>query len=182
MKYIIKQERGTAGLNVFLSVITMLFVIGLVVMVFALMGGQLASASYQSTTGTLVNESMTLKNGTGNTTSVASLRGISLSDVVIYNATSGGSIIPSSNYTVSGGSIIIATGSPWQNTLAKVSASYSYEADSTATTTITDTTTAISGVTSWFPIIIVITAMVVLILLTVIIITAIKGSGMIATA
>ncbi len=41
-----------------------------------------------------------------------------------------------------------------------------------------DTTAGISGVTDWFDIFIVIGAMVVLILLTVIIITAIRGSGM----
>lgn len=95
-----RKERGTAGLNVLLSVIVMLFVIGLVVMVFSLMGGELAN----STT------------------------------------------------------------------------------DATAKKVINDTSVSISGVTSWFPIIIVITAMVVLILLTVIIITAIRGSGMVATA
>ena len=48
--------------------------------------------------------------------------------------------------------------------------------------TINATSLAIAGVTDWFPIIIVITAMVVLILLTVIIITAIRGSGLVASA
>ena len=54
--------------------------------------------------------------------------------------------------------------------------------DVTAIDVINDTTVSISGVTDWFPIIIVITAMVVLILLTVIIITAIRGSGLVAGA
>jgi len=95
-----RKERGTAGLNVLLSVIVMLFVIGLVVMVFALMGGEL------------------------------------------MNATD----------------------------------------DQTAIGVINETSSSIASVTDWFPIVIVITAMVVLILLTVIIITAIRGSGMVATA
>jgi len=95
-----RKERGTAGLNVLLSVIVMLFVIGLVVMVFALMGGEL------------------------------------------MNATD----------------------------------------DPTAIGVINETSSSIASVTDWFPIVIVITAMVVLILLTVIIITAIRGSGMVATA
>ncbi len=51
--------------------------------------------------------------------------------------------------------------------------------DTTAIGVINDTTVSISSVTDWFPIFIVIGAMVVLILLTVIIITAIKGSGLI---
>lgn len=99
-----KREKGTAGLNVLLSVITLLFVIGLIVMVFSLMGGELREAS--------------LDNGN----------------------------------------------------------------ETTASIVINDTASSIAGVTAWFPIIIVITAMVVLILLTVIIITAIRGSGLVASA
>jgi len=95
-----KYEKGTAGLNVLLSVIVMLFVMGLIVMVFALMSGELQDAT----------------------------------------------------------------------------------TDVTAINVINDTGTAIADVTDWFPIIIVITAMVVLILLTVIIITAIRGSGLVASA
>ena len=95
-----KNERGVAGLNILLSVVTLLFVIGLIVMVFSLMGGELQGAT----------------------------------------------------------------------------------TDPTAIKVINDTATSIAGVTTWFPIIIVITAMVVLILLTVIIITAIRGSGLVASA
>lgn len=91
-----KKDKGVAGLTVLLSVITMLFVIGLLVMIFALMGSNLADAT----------------------------------------------------------------------------------TDVTAQSVINNTTTSIVGVTDWFGIFIVITAMVVLILLTVIIITAIRGSGL----
>lgn len=95
-----KSDKGTAGLNILLSVVTMIFIIGLIVMVFALMAGELGKATDDATAKQVINE----------------------------------------------------TGS------------------------------SIANVTSWFPIIIVITAMVVLILLTVIIITAIRGSGLVATA
>jgi hypothetical protein len=94
----VKKDKGVAGLTILLSLITMLFVIGLLVMIFALMGGELSDATN----------------------------------------------------------------------------------DSTASGVINDTTSSISGVTSWFSIFIVIGAMVVLILLTVIIITAIRGSGLMA--
>ena len=50
--------------------------------------------------------------------------------------------------------------------------------DTTASNVIGNTTESISSVTDWFDIFIVIAAMVVLILLTVIIITAIRGSGL----
>ena len=93
----LKQDKGVAGLTILLSLITMLFVIGLLVMIFALMGDELADAV-----------------GSG----------------------------------------------------------------STAQGVINNSTTAISSVTDWFDIFIVITAMVVLILLTVIIITAIRSSGL----
>ena len=98
MKFSMKQDKGVAGLTILLSLVTMLFVIGLLVMIFALMGAELQDAT----------------------------------------------------------------------------------TDTTAINVINDTGTAISGVTDWFEIFIVIGAMVVLILLTVIIITAIRGSGLMA--
>lgn len=96
----LKKDKGVAGLDILLSVLVMIFVIGFLVMIFALMSGELQSAT----------------------------------------------------------------------------------TDTTAIQVINDTGTSISGVTDWFGIIIVITAMVVLILLTVIIISAIRGSGMIGDA
>jgi len=102
-----RYEKGTAGLEVLLSVITLIFVIGLIVMVFSLMGNELFNAGDND--------------NNASTTSVA--QGV-----------------------------------------------------------INDTSVSLASVTNWFPIIIVITAMVVLILLTVIIITAIRGSGLVATA
>ena len=92
-----KQDKGVAGLTILLSLIVMLFIIGLIVMIFALMSAELQGAT----------------------------------------------------------------------------------TDVTAINVINDTGQAISSVTDWFSIFIVIGAMVVLILLTVIIITAIRGSGMI---
>ena len=91
-----KKDKGVAGLTILLSLVTMLFIIGLLVMIFALMGAELQDAT----------------------------------------------------------------------------------TDTTAIDVINDTTVAISSVTDWFEIFIVIGAMVVLILLTVIIITAIRGSGL----
>ena len=98
-----RKERGVAGLEVLLSVIVTLFVIGFLVMIFAVMGGELESEIQTSVTN-----------------------------------------------------------------------------NATAVKVINDTYTEIAGVTDWFNIIIVITAMVILILLTVIIINAIRGSGIVA--
>ena len=95
----LKQDKGVAGLTILLSLITMLFVIGLIVMIFSLMGDELRDATTDG---------------------------------------------------------------------------------STAQGVINNSTIALSSVTDWFDIFIVITAMVVLILLTVIIITAIRSSGLIS--
>jgi uncharacterized membrane protein YhfC len=98
MRFGNKQDKGVAGLTILLSLVTMLFVIGLLVMIFALMGGELEDATD----------------------------------------------------------------------------------DATASEVIGNTTDSISSVTDWYNIFIVIGAMVVLILLTVIIISAIRGSGLMA--
>lgn len=92
----IRKDEGVAGLTVLMSLVVMLFVIGLLVMIFALMSGELQDAT----------------------------------------------------------------------------------TDTTAIESINDTGVAITSVVDWFDIFIVIGAMVVLILLTVIIITAIRGSGL----
>jgi len=94
----LKQDKGVAGTTVLLGLIVALFVIGLLVMIFALMGGSLQSAT----------------------------------------------------------------------------------TDATAISVINDTTDAISSVTDFFSLFIVIGSMVVLILLTVIIIVAIRQSGMLS--
>ena len=54
MKY--KTDKGVAGLTIFLSLITMLFVIGLLVMVFAIMGGKLETATTDATAISVIND------------------------------------------------------------------------------------------------------------------------------
>lgn len=177
-----KKDKGTAGLNILLSIITMLFIIGLIVMVFVLMSGELATASYTSTSGSATNETLTTVTGSGESFANSGLRSVVciLDATKVYNST--GSVIGATNYTYTNCNLASTTGSPYNNTDWKVTYTYTYKADSQASKTANSTASAIANVTTWFPIIIVITAMVVLILLTVIIITAIRGSGMVATA
>jgi uncharacterized membrane protein YhfC len=59
-----KKEHGTAGLNVLLSVITMLFVIGLIIMVFSLMGGELGKATTDTTAKGVINDTTQALSGT----------------------------------------------------------------------------------------------------------------------
>jgi hypothetical protein len=175
----IKQNKGVAGLTILLSLVVMLFIIGLIVMIFSLMSGQLQQATYTSTTGTKNNETLTTVTETGENFAQYSLRGVSCTVKVVTNATDG-VVIPSSNYTQTNCNLKIKTPSIYNNTNWNVTYTYVYNADNTATDVINDTGASISTVTQWFDIFVVIGAMVVLILLTVIIISSIRSSGMIA--
>lgn len=64
MKY--KTDKGTAGLTILLSLIVMLFIIGLIVMIFSLMSSELQSATTDATAIGVIND-------TGN--SIASVTG-----------------------------------------------------------------------------------------------------------
>ena len=52
----LKQEKGVAGTTVFLGLIVSLFVIGLLVMIFALMGGQLQDATEDNNSKSVIND------------------------------------------------------------------------------------------------------------------------------
>jgi len=178
MRTNIKTERGVAGLTILLSLVTFLFVIGLLVMIFSMMGGELITSTYDSTTATVVSEAVDnayLTNGTGYTLSVTALNSGTYVIVALYNDTT--DLVTSGNYTLTG--MVLTNATDFVGADIKVNYTYIYDASNTATDVMNDTTTGISGVTDWFPIFVVIGAMVVLILLTVIIITAIRGSGLI---
>lgn len=173
-----KQDKGVAGLTILLSLIVMLFIIGLIVMIFSLMGGEMNDALYTSTTSTIANESVaTFNYSVGDQLSKYGLNHVTCSVSAVINTTN--QLVPSTNYTVTGCLLKATSNSDWLNANINVSYSYTYDANNTATNVMSDTVTGVGGVVDWFDIFIVIGAMVVLILLTVIIITAIRSSGMI---
>ena len=188
MRFNQKEDSGVAGLTILLSVIVMLFSIGLLVMIFALMGTGLQDASYDELTSvSVVNESITFSVLNANIT----LDGGSARDGVcgtiteVWNgtATNEFGVVATAgvgNITQIGCNLINATALSTFCETGSCYASYPYtwSADNEATDVMNETTFAIANVTDWFAIFIVITAMLVLILLTVIIITAIRGSGM----
>lgn len=184
-KYSLRKDKGVAGLDILLSVLVMVFVIGFLVMIFALMSAEIQPEVYESTTVSVSNETLTTVAENGeNFANKGKRNAVCVLDTTkVYNATDG-VVIKSGNYTgyVSGQCYINATtAGTFNNTNWKVTYTYTWDADTTASDVINETSTDIGNVTDWFGIIIVITAMVVLILLTVIIISAIKGSGMIGT-
>jgi len=181
MKTRVRADNGVAGLTILLSLVTMLFVIGLLVMIFSLMGGELRDATFTTTAVAVTNESGFYLNGTTYTVDGASANDFSAFTVTaVHNATDG-AVIGVGNVTAGATGTVVNATSTWNGAYAvNVSYTYNYGAENTATGVINDTTASISTVTDWYPIFIVIGAMVVLILLTVIIITAIRGSGLMA--
>lgn len=51
-----KKDKGTAGLTILLSLIVMLFVIGLIVMIFSLMSASLQSSTSDNTSKKVIND------------------------------------------------------------------------------------------------------------------------------
>ena len=175
-----RKDKGTAGLTILLSLIVMLFIIGLIVMIFSLMGSEMKDATYtQDVSVSVVNESISVPTITGVTLAGGSKRDGTCGTVVLVNGTTG-TLISTGNYTQTGCVLTNKTAEFTSYTTPRATYSYTWDADNTATDVMNDTVGGISGTTDWFSIFIVISAMVVLILLTVIIITAIRSSGMIA--
>ena len=180
-------DKGVAGLTILLSLVTLLFVIGLLVMIFALMGGELQDATYTDTAVTVSNESGTFMNITGDAlaggNTVNALNSDTYVITAVWNETTE-VLLLAGNYSVDTTTGVFTNASTSEystnNYLVNVSYTYQYDATNTATEVMNDTTVSVATVTDWFPIFIVIGAMVVLILLTVIIITAIRGSGLMA--
>lgn len=171
-----RKDTGVAGLTILLSLVTMLFVIGLLVMIFAIMSGKMSDTDtlyYKTGTLTSANESISLVTA-GTNTAVAGYRNVACNLVTVYNGTT----------VLNSGNVTEISECKYRNnslyTSWKLTYTYTYDADSSgAVSVINDTRTSIASVTDWFDIFIVIGAMVVLILLTVIIITAIRSSGMV---
>ena len=181
MRFNQKKDSGVAGLTILLSVIVMLFIIGLLVMIFALMGAELQTASEYTNT-VSANETLTI-DGTGISSAIVSTSQCgyaSWTPTAVYNCTAGCTGATNEPLAVTTDYTVNADGTLTNVTFIETPllVTYTYVDGGEACDVINDTTVAIANVTDWFAIFIVITAMVVLILLTVIIITAIKGSGM----
>jgi len=186
MKQEQRQDKGVAGLTILLSLVVMLFVIGLLVMIFAIMSGKMQDTDTlytRSGNTAVVNDTLTTVAETGENFDQYAYRGAVCNAVSsVLNATDG-IVISSGNYTQTNCAIAFKTGGTvgFNNTNWKVTYTYNYLEDgSGAVSTINDTGNSIASVTDWFDIFIVIGAMVVLILLTVVIITSIRSSGMVA--
>jgi len=172
------KKKGVAGLNVFLSLVVMLFMIGLIVMVFTISGSKLRTVD-------AVIDQDQVENGTTTALAVYTYSSTHVIEdtLTCYNYTGGTrgaeAGTPAGNYTVdyTAKTVTILPVADWNVTDVQVE----YDEYSTASDVINATYTNISSSTGWFSTFIVLGAMVVLILLTVIIINSIRGSGITAS-
>ena len=178
----IKHDKGQAGLEILLAIITMIFAIGMLVMIFVIMSGKMMDTDalyYRSSVIGVNVETLTSVDGAGENFSVSNYRGVQCNIIGMQNASNDKPIIAGNwtqyNCKVTNNTLTTATlsGSNWE-----VNYTYTYLYDKSGVVEkINDTSKSIAGVVDWFDIILIISAMVVLILLTVIIISAIKGTG-----
>jgi hypothetical protein len=96
-----KTEDDNTGLKMVLSVIVFIFLIGLVVFIFALFGGKLQDATNITNAGA-INESIVF-NEMGYATSVAGLESVQLLNTHLFECSPSCVELPSSNYTIIGG-------------------------------------------------------------------------------
>ena len=94
MRKIIKTDKGVAGLTILLSLVTMLFVIGLIVMIFSLMGGELRDATYTSTSASVTNETGFFLNGTVQSVALVTAQDFGTFAITQVYSVDGASIVP----------------------------------------------------------------------------------------
>ena len=175
----LSKDKGVAGLTILLSLVTMLFVIGLLVFIFAIMGIEIRdSSSLSAGESASATQVLMYLNDTADTLTICddAIEGVA---TVIAVSNDSGPALPLGvgNYTLSGCTIVSASDGLY-NGSTTINATYTYTFAGAGWTVVNDTTTSISSVTDWYDIFIVIGAMIVLILLTVIIITSVRGSGL----
>lgn len=176
-----KQDKGVAGLTILLSLITFLFVIGFLVMVFSLMGGgmkestTLSASDSASTVDTTLTQLAEGELGLILTECAGKNQGTLSSIDSVYNITT---LVDPANYTLTSPCNLTFTATSEFNTSVILNATYTYTFAGAGWDVMNDTVEGIGGSVDWFDIFIVIGAMVVLILLTVIIIISIRGSGL----
>jgi len=188
----LKKNKGVAGLEILVSLIATLFVIGVLVMAFTIAGSKMADTVGDDTTTAINNETITMTPTGLKTLTYNVYPGVSCSIRYVteeLNSSAGG-VISTGNWTVGGdgncgltfGGTAETNDEVYNNTDWNVSYSATYSDDLDAVNVINETKIAIAGVTDWFDTFIVIGAVVVLVLLIVLVIMAIRRAGLMGGA
>lgn len=180
------SKKGVAGLNIFLGVIVMLFMIGLLVMVFSIAGDKMYDAVGTSTLTSVsaqqlsVDLSAAAAHPTGGVTlnACAGARSGSLISIdLVYNGTANNVDKTANISIVLPCNITNSTTFVGLSTALNVTYTYQRVSGYTAQDAINETTQAIGDSTDWFGTFIVLAALIVLILMVVLIVTSIRGTG-----
>ncbi len=176
------KEKGVIGLEVLLSIVAMLFVIGILVMAFTIAGSKLGEAVAENGSVAFTNTSLT--NITEVNTLVSTTDGcaLTLTDAHIVNDTLLVVIDPG-NYTIAGCNLAFSGSAQmdeelFNSTSWNITGSYTYLVQGEAVRIINTTKVSLGDVVDWFGTYIVMASIVVIILLVVIIINAVKGGGL----
>lgn len=95
------NTKGNTGLNMVLSVVVFLFIIGLIIFIFTIFNGAIITSTSSDGAGS-INESITFTES-GDSTSVAGLTNVQLSNSHVYECNPTCVELDSSNYTITGG-------------------------------------------------------------------------------
>lgn len=77
------EKRGVANSSILLSVAILLFIIGFIVFVFTLMGGEISEATSESYSGAITGEAVANFTDEGTALSVEPLNNLGVSDMVV---------------------------------------------------------------------------------------------------
>ena len=182
----LRQDKGVAGMNILIGLVISIFILAILVMSIALLGGELEDATDTTTAGEDIGETDAPQYQLTNETALAFVNStlLALDDIAcsLYNVTNEtNGDLGSVNYTASGvGNCYVtlsddAVASFGNFSYFNVSTAYTYSTETTASGTIENSTEDISSVTEWFTIFIVMGAIVVIMLLVAIIIQVARG-------
>ena len=173
----LERNKGVAGLNVLLSLVTFLFLIGLIVMIFVIANAKLQTSIVLTADGTpAINETQTITDA--GVALAANSNPACVATVSAAFNTSSGELINAGNYSVVSCTVTATAGSVYNNSAWNLSYSFTFNNNAEVVAVVNDTTTALSTTTDFFTTFITLGSLIVLVLLVVIIIRAVRGSGL----
>lgn len=173
-----ENKKGQGGLNLYLTIIVFLFVSGLIVYALVLAAASIQTQDNLYTTTSVIpltNQTYNMSTG-GFTLNESTLRNVVCTLAFITNYTNGVTIA-AGNYTQTN-CVIANASAEFTNYFVNVTYNYTYALGNEALTVVNATKLAAADSVDWFPIIITLGAVLVLILLVVLIITSLRGAGL----
>ena len=180
-----RKDKGIAGLDILLGVVILIFILGIILFVFATLGGTAETTAWDDKTSApftnLTTDRAINNTNCANVTGINSriYRGCILTITQMNNWSTGDQINPP-NYTIMADcSLCLGPGitNGVNNSKWNASGYYTYLADTAQSKDINRTTSSLNSTTSYMNIIIVLVVLVVLSLLVTLILSSLRGTG-----